>query len=144
MKAIDIPFAAVPAEGVLSGGQPSDPQFRAAREAGYQTVINMRDFGEPGVAEAAKALPEMGFTYHHLPVAGPMGITVENAKAFARLLDEAEKPVLVHCGSGNRVGALAAMAAFHVDGKSADEAMAIGKAWGMTGLAPMVQGQLER
>lgn len=144
MKTIDIPNARTPADGVLTGGQPSGAQFHAARDAGFATIINLRNTGEAGVAEQAKALPEMGFTYHHLPIAGGAGLTLENTKAFAALLDGAEAPVMVHCGSGNRVGALAAMRAFHLDGKSADEALQIGRAWGLTGLEPAVVGLLKR
>lgn len=144
MKTIDIPNARTPAEGVLTGGQPSAAQFAAAKQAGYRTIINLRNSGEPGVAEQAKALPEMGFAYHHLPIAGGAGLTLENAKAFAALLDGAEGPTMVHCGSGNRVGALAAMKAFHLDGKDADEALALGREWGMTGLEPAVKPLLKR
>lgn len=144
MKTIDIPNARTPADGVLTGGQPSLAQFGAARDAGYKTVINLRNTGEAGVAEEAKLLPEMGLTYHHLPVAGAMGITVENAKAFAALLDDAEAPVMVHCGSGNRIGALAAMKAFHLDGKGTVDALEIGRAWGLTGLEPVVRHHLAR
>lgn len=144
MKIIDIPNARVPAEGVLTGGQPSDAQFRAARQAGYATVVNLRDVGEPGVAEQAKALTEMGFVYHHLPVAGGEGVTVENAKVFASMVDNAARPLIVHCGSGNRIGALAAMRAFHIDGESVDAALHIGREWGLTGLEPVVRAKLKR
>lgn len=144
MKTIDIPNALTPADGVLSGGQPSPQQFEAARKAGYATVINLRSGAEPGVARAAKAMADLGFTYHHLPIAGGMGLTVENARAFADLVEGAEKPMIVHCGSGNRIGALAAMGAFHLDGKGADEAIAIGRAWGLTGLEPVVRSKLTR
>ncbi len=144
MKTIDIPNARVPTDGVLTGGQPSEAQFRAAREAGYATVINLRNIGEPGVAEQAERLSKMGFTYHHLPVAGGGGVTVENAKVFASMVDNADRPLLVHCGSGNRIGALAAMRAFHLDGEGADEALAIGRAWGLTGLEPVVKAKLTR
>ncbi len=143
MTRIQIPNAKTPAEGIVTGGQPSAEQYRAAREAGYQTVINLRTAAEPGVAEAAKLLPELGFTYHHLPIAGGMGVTVENAKAFAALVDSAPRPMLIHCGSGNRIGALAAMRAFHIDGKGADEALQIGRAWGLTGLEPAVKEKLQ-
>lgn len=144
MKTIDIPNARVPTDGVLTGGQPSEAQFRAAREAGFATVINLRNIGEPGVAEQAERLSKMGLTYHHLPVAGADGVTVENAKVFASMVDNADRPLLVHCGSGNRIGALAAMRAFHLDGESADEALAIGRAWGLTGLEPAVRAKLTR
>ncbi|MGB6000607.1 MAG: hypothetical protein WBI00_09000, partial [Thermoanaerobaculia bacterium] len=38
----------MPREGVLSGGQPTPEQLAAAKEAGFETVINIRVPGEPG------------------------------------------------------------------------------------------------
>lgn len=141
---VDIPNARTPAEGFVTGGQPSPGQFAAARAAGIKSVINLRNTTEPGVPEQAKLMAELGLAYHHLPIAGGAGITLENAKAFAALVDGAEKPALIHCGSGNRIGALAAMKAFHLDGKAAGEALQIGRAWGLTALEPVVAGKLVR
>lgn len=142
MKVIDIPNARTPAEGILSGGQPSSAQLAAAQAAGYRSVINLRNGTEPGVASWGEAVVAQGLAYHHLPIAGGAGITKENALAFAELLDAAAKPAIAHCGSGNRIGALAALIAFHQDGKGAAEALSIGRAWGLTGLEPVVRKQL--
>lgn len=139
-----IPNAMTPEDGILTGGQPTRTDFDRAKSDGYKTIINLRGNGEDRVEEQAKTLPEMGFTYIHLPIDGAGDITVANARAFARALETAEKPVMVHCGSGNRVGALAAMKAFHVDGKSADEALQIGRDWGMTKLEPVVRERLTK
>lgn len=139
-----IPNAMTPEDGVLIGGQPTRTDFEYARDKGFQTIINLRAHGEDRVAEQAKTLPEMGFTYIHLPIVGAADVTVDNARRFADALASAERPVMVHCGSGNRVGALAAMKAFHLDGAPADEAILIGRAWGMTALEPVVREQLKR
>ena len=50
--------------------------------------------------------------------------------------------VLFSCGSSNRVGALFALKARLLDGKSPDEAIAIGEACGMTRLEPVVRQAL--
>src|SRR5699024_12708494 len=56
-----------------------------------------------------------------------------NARKLDTLLDEhAAMPTLVHCASGNRVGALMALRAAWVQGKSKEEALAIGRRWGLT------------
>jgi len=47
-------------------------------------------------------------------------------------------PVLVHCMSGNRVGALFALRAFWLQGMSAVEALAVGRRYGLTKLEPLV------
>ena len=140
-----LPNARTPIEGVVSGGQPSYGQLQQAKGKGYKTVINMRTAGEPtDFGDERKAVEDLGMAYIHIPVAGGAGVTVENAKALADALATAEKPLLLHCGSGNRIGALLAMKAFHIDGKSAEEAMQIGLNGGLTGLAPLVKEKLTK
>jgi len=55
------------------------------------------------------------------------------------LSDPEALPALVHCASGNRIGALFALQAFHLDGRTAAEALAIGKQAGMTRAEPVVR-----
>ena len=77
---------------------------------------------------------------HHLPVNGPQSINVEVAKTLAQLMDDAERPIMIHA-SGNRVGALFALIAHGIEGKGADESM-VGLRAGLTGLAPFVRSLL--
>ena len=132
-----------PQEGVLSGGQPTPEQLQAASEAGFETVINIRVPGEPGTDTEQELVESLGMTYVSLPVQGAAGMTEENARALAEALAEAEQPVLLHCGSGNRIGGLFALMAFHLDDKTIDEALAFGKEAGLTRLEPIVREQLE-
>ncbi len=133
----------LPQDGVLSGGQPTPEQLAAASEAGFETVINIRVPGEPGTESEQELVESLGMTYVSLPVQGTAGMTEENARALAAALEEAEQPVLLHCGSGNRIGGLFALMAFHLEDKTIDEAMAIGKDAGLTGLEPAVRNELE-
>jgi uncharacterized protein (TIGR01244 family) len=132
----------MPMDGVLTGGQPTDDQLAALRDAGFQTVINLRQPDEPGTQGEAEMMAGLGMTYVAIPVAGAAGLTEENAAALAAALDEAAGPVLLHCGSGNRVGALLALKAFWLDGASAEEALATGIAGGVTSLEPTVRDML--
>ena len=132
----------MPLEGVLTGGQPTDEQLAALRDAGYKTIINLRQPDERGTRGEAEKVAELGMTYVALPVAGAEDLNEENAVALAAALETAERPVLLHCGSGNRVGALLAMKAFLVDGASADEALDLGLAGGVTRLEPAVREKL--
>ena len=59
----------------------------------------------------------------------------------ALLVASEDEGVLLHCASGNRIGALMALIAFK-NGKSVDEAMAAGREAGLRGLAPVVQAKL--
>src|SRR5690606_4186192 len=63
------------------------------------------DFDEASAVHAA------GLRYSNLPLAGASDLTRENVLAFDTLLAGAERPLLVHCASGNRVGAMAALLA---------------------------------
>ena len=130
---------------VLVAGQPSLHELEAAKAAGVKWVINLRPTAEPsGLGDEAAVVDELGLTYVHIPVAGPADVTVDTAKKLrAALAGAKDDKVLLHCASGNRVGALLAMEAFFVDGKTAEEALAIGKAARLTGLLTFVRGQLE-
>jgi len=128
-------------EGVLAGGQPTVEQLYGLAEAGYRTVINMRLPDEQGNTQAP-SVESAGMTYVSVPLEGAAGLSEERAKAFADALAEAERPVVVHCGSGNRVGALFALKAFYVDGAAADEAIQFGLDAGMTRLEDAVREHL--
>ena len=126
-------------DGMLVGGQPTPDELRSAAKAGVKTVINLRTPKEPGVSEEVALAAELNLNYISIPVAGAGGLTVAAAKKLDEALAEANGPVIVHCGSGNRVGALFALRANKLQGKSAGEALAIGKASGLTSLEGAVR-----
>ncbi len=133
-----------PSPTVWVAGQPRLADLEAAAAAGVSVVVNMRGQGEPtGFADEKATVEAQGMSYVFIPVAGAAGITDANAAQLKAVLKDAgDKKVLLHCASGNRVGALLALIAF-ADGKSVSEAMAIGTGAGMTGLTPMVKGKLD-
>ena len=138
---IEAPFRnAVLVGDALTGGQPTRDELAALAEQGYQVVINMRMPGED--VTTIEAAEELGMKYFSLPIDGPAGLTRENAIAFAELLEALDGPAVVHCGSGNRVGAMYALKAFYVDGVSAEEALAVGHEAGLTRLDQSVRQQL--
>ena len=128
-------------EAILLGGQPTPAQLERARDLGYKTVINLRQPEEKDNTDP-ELVRYLEMTYVSLPIGGPSDITHEKARALADALEATESPVLVHCASGNRVGGLFAMKAFYVDGMSPEEALAVGKAAGMTRLEPTVREKL--
>ncbi len=136
-----LPFAQ-PRAGLHTGGQPSREQLASAAANGVRTVIDLRGTDEArGYDEAAEAR-RLGLVYLALPVAGGEGITFANARALQQLLANAEGPVLLHCASGNRVGALLALAAAE-DGASDDAALELGRRAGLGSLAPTVEQVLQ-
>jgi len=133
-----------PAPGMLCGGQPTDEQLAEAKQKGFYAVVNLRT-KEEGAEENGEKVAAAGLKWLWIPIAGADDLTVENAKKLDELLKEAgDRPVMVHCKSGNRVGALLAIKAFHVDGKSAEEALAFGKKAGLTKMEPAVAEILKK
>ena len=49
----------------------------------------------------------------------------------------------MHCASGNRVGALMAISSVELDGATVEDAIAVGKAWGLTRLEGRVREVVE-
>ena len=125
-------------------GQPSAEAIAKLPSAGISVVIDLRPDSETPALDKKSAVQSAGLTYHALPIASPADMTHENVVQFDRLLKETgDKGVLMHCASGNRVGAMLALRARWIEGKSADEALAIGKAAGLTSLAGTVEEKLQ-
>jgi protein tyrosine phosphatase (PTP) superfamily phosphohydrolase (DUF442 family) len=87
-----------------TGGQPDPTGLQQLAEKGYQSIINIRTSGEEFdlVGEEKQAL-QLGLRYYVVPFGGQEG----QALAFNTLLSALKgEKVFIHCGSGNRVGAL--------------------------------------
>lgn len=136
-----LPNQRQPAEGLTTGGQPTGDDLRAAAANGYTLVISLRTESEPGMAEERALAEELGMRWENVPVAGAEGVTAENAARVDALIESAEGPVLLHCGSGNRAGAMVALRAFE-DGADIEGAIEAGRAAGLTGLEDAVRERL--
>lgn len=133
-----------PSPTIWIAGQPGLEDLKSAAAAGVSVVVNMRAQGEPtGFSDEKTVVEAQGMRYVFIPVAGAAGVTHANADKLKATLQEAgDKKVLLHCASGNRVGALRALIAF-AEGKSVEDAMAIGTASGMTKLTAVVKKKLD-
>lgn len=90
---------------VLSAGQPTAEQLKALSTAGYKAVLDLRAASEDRGFDEAGLVKSLGLTYENLP------ITLETLDAaaverFRALYKNLPRPLLVHCASANRVGAL--------------------------------------
>lgn len=133
-----------PAPGLITSGQPSEAQFAALPAGGVATVIHLRPATETGTGwEEAKA-KDLGVSFVRLPIDGAKDVTEANARKLAELLASAKGPVLLSCGSSNRCGALLALKAYFVDGKSKEEALAFGRSGGLKALEPTVTARLAK
>jgi uncharacterized protein (TIGR01244 family) len=131
-----------PDQATFSSGQPTQEEIKALAQAGIKHIINLRTAEEQDWNEG-DLVQSLGMQYHSVPVAGAAGVTIENATTLVDILKEIDgEPALLHCGSGNRVGALIALREGALNGESIDDSVATGKLWGLTGLEPVVRERL--
>ena len=140
---LEITNAVSPAEGIVAAGRIDADDIARLQDAGILHVIDLSTDAETPEFDEASAMRAVGIVYSSLPLRDARDLTHANVIAFDALLREAQRPVLVHCASGNRVGAMAALRAAWVDGLSMEEAVAIGKAWGLTKLEADVRRRIE-
>jgi protein tyrosine phosphatase (PTP) superfamily phosphohydrolase (DUF442 family) len=87
-------------------GQPSATEFAEAKKRGIKTVITLREKNEIDWDEAA-ALSKLDMNFYQLGFRAPDSLTpaiIE--KTVAIMGDPKRTPVMLHCASANRVGAL--------------------------------------
>lgn len=114
-----------PLEDVATAGQPAKEHFERLAASGYRTVIDLRQPGEHRELEEDEAVRATGMHYINLPV-GHDTIDGETFERFRQILKDLEnRPVLVHCSSANRVGALLIPYLVLDEGKTTEEAMEI-------------------
>lgn len=133
-----------PRPDLYTAGQPSAQQLRQAADDGVSTVIDLRLPDEARGYDEAALVEQLGMRYVRLPIGGAGDINEANARALDRLLRQGNGKTLLHCASGNRVGALLALAHAYVDGASTGQALQLGRDAGLTSLEPQVRAALEQ
>lgn len=117
---------------VACGGATEVATLDLLKKDGFKSVINLRMASEPGVnleQNQAKA-KELGLNYVHIPFSGGAPDPKVFDAFLATIADKANQPAYVHCGSGQRVGAVWLAKRVLQDNysieKATDEAKAIG------------------
>lgn len=130
---------------ICSAGQPTEAELAALAHKGVRTIINLRHPSEVSGFDEADVVAAMGMRYVGIPVAGAQDLTPETIARFSGELEDARSrgPVLVHCGSANRVGAVIALEQAWVQRQNSDIALALGRAAGLAGLEPAVMELLD-
>lgn len=131
-----------PRPGLHTGGQPSAQDLAALKAGGVHTVIDLRAPHEDRGYDEADAARRLGLEYIALPIAGGQDLTPANTEALRQLLDNHGDGVLLHCASGNRVGALLALVAAG-DGATPAQALELGRRAGLGTLEAVVAPRLE-
>lgn len=140
----DISGSHKPEPNRMIAGQPTPAELVAAERAGVQHVVNARDIGEFDAWDEDELVESLAMTYHRVPIGSTEDLDREAVKAFDRILAEiGDDPALLHCASGNRIGALYALRAAWIEGESPETAIETGKAHGLTSLEAAVREKLD-
>jgi uncharacterized protein (TIGR01244 family) len=102
---MSLPLQAI-APDICVAPQLTPEAMAEAAAMGFKSVVNNRpDFehgpDQPTSSDIQAAAEAAGLSYRHLPVAGGYQ-SPEEIAAFAQLLDELPRPLLVFCRSGAR------------------------------------------
>jgi protein tyrosine phosphatase (PTP) superfamily phosphohydrolase (DUF442 family) len=89
-----------------TAGQPTQEQFRAVHEAGFEAVINLAlPTSDNALANEGSLVTDLGMFYVHIPV-DFKAPTSRDFQVFCRVLEAFDqRRVFVHCAANKRVSA---------------------------------------
>lgn len=93
------------APNLATAGTISEEAFAEIASFGVKNFIDLRT--QSSTTSKAKALVEAaGGNYYNIPVFSSEGISKEQVSKFAQIYEKIDGNIIIHCRSGNRVGAL--------------------------------------
>jgi uncharacterized protein (TIGR01244 family) len=114
---------------IYTSGQPTEEGFIQLAAMGIKTVINVLPERQC-VRNEQEIVVASGMVYRSIPFE-LKGFRKETIKHFAEILKKAEKPVLIHCSTGNHVGGLWFAYRILIDKYPFDQALKEGRKIGM-------------
>lgn len=102
----DVPHILCVDERVATGGQPTDAAFAKLAAHGYRAVLNLRTASEGiDLKHEQEAAEKAGMRYISIPVVSSAPKPEQVQEFIQAVKDKDNQPLLIHCGSANRVGA---------------------------------------
>lgn len=101
-----IPNGTCPLPDVAAAGQPGAGAWQALAQSGVRTVVDLRAPHEPRGQDEPTAVRAAGLDYVAIPVTAQTLRDDDFDAVRALVRDPARRPIVVHCASSNRVGAL--------------------------------------
>jgi len=136
-----IPYYRLLTPGIATAGQPSSEVLPKLAALGFKTVINLRMPGEDAPPDERAVVEGQGLRYVHVPLTAA-SLSAADVAAVEKVLDDAAAaPVLFHCTTSNRVGAVWALVQTR-KGKSLDEALVAGREAGLR--SPVLEEAVRR
>ncbi len=142
VAALNVPNATLPVEGLLCAGQLSPEQMDGLKALGFESFVSLRVATENGAGWEEAHAAETGANFTRMPVQGKAGVNEAGARELAALMATTKQPMVLYCGSSNRVGSLVALKAHHVESMPAEEALELGKSAGVTGMEAHLRSEL--
>ncbi len=129
MPAGEIPNLQQPQDKIFTSGKPDQGGFDHIAASGIKTVINVLPERNcvPGEAEIVMS---NNMDYRTVPF-HLFEFRKETIEQFADVLKNAQKPVLIHCGTGNHAGGIWFAYRVLVEKAPLDEALKEGRMIGM-------------
>jgi len=89
-----------------TGGQPSEGQFEAIRDAGFEAVLNLAlPTSDNAIPHEGQVVTSLGMSYFHIPV-NFQNPTAEDFQIFCSIMKSfARRSIFVHCAANMRVSA---------------------------------------
>lgn len=118
-------------DGIFLSGQPTPDDFEQAKLLGIKTVVNQRRPEEVTEFDESEVVSNLGLAYFNPAFKGSSQLTDAVLDQTRALLRDAERPLLIHCASANRTGAV--WLAYRVldDGASVEDALTEAKSVGL-------------
>ena len=102
----EVPHILCVDERVATGGQPTDSAFAKLAANGYRAVLNLRTASEGvDLKHEQEAVEKAGMRYISIPVVSSAPKAEQVEDFIKAVKDTKNQPMLIHCGSANRVGA---------------------------------------
>jgi uncharacterized protein (TIGR01244 family) len=102
----DVPHILCVDERIATGGQPTDAAFEKLAANGYRAVLNLRTASEGiDLKHEQEAVEKAGMRYVSVPVVSSAPKPEQVDEFIKAVKDKDNQPMLIHCGSANRVGA---------------------------------------
>ncbi|WP_312786875.1 protein tyrosine phosphatase family protein [Stenotrophomonas indicatrix] len=128
--------------GLYAGGQPTAAQLRELAAQGVRTVIDLRQPDEDRGFDETREAEALGLRYVRIPVAGAEGLDAANLRAVHQALQQSQGPVLLHCASGNRAGAVLGLVNARYEHASPEQALQLGQRAGLKSLEAATRERL--
>lgn len=103
----DVPRILCVNDQIATAGQPKDAAFEKLAANGFRSVLNLRTESEGVDLKRERELTNnAGMTYISIPFVGSASDPSVVDHFIKAVKDPSNHPMLIHCGSANRVGAL--------------------------------------